>query len=108
MTRRFCGRCGKTTEQEEVKEELVSGIHVTSFRCSRCGEEWTDLEEIKKAKKRMGELGTLKLRRKVGRVGKSLVVRIPKDIEEQMGLREGDYVELYTGKKEIRMKLKEG
>ncbi len=56
MTRKFCGACGKETEQEEVKEELFKGINIKSLHCTRCGKTWTDLEEIKKAKGEIREI----------------------------------------------------
>jgi len=52
------------------------------LHCTRCGETWTDLEEIKRAKEEIREtvkdLGTLKLRREIGRIGHNLAIRIPK------------------------------
>ncbi len=102
----YCGVCGKETEQEEVKDEIAPAVYVRSTRCTVCNEEWTSHEELERTKNKLKELGYTRLRRKLGKVGKALVLRIPKDIQKQMGLREGEYVDLYTTKDEVRIKVK--
>lgn len=102
----YCGVCGKKTEQEEIKDEIAPGVYVRSTRCTVCSEEWTRHEELERAKNELRKLGYTRLRRKLGKVGEALVLRIPKDIQEQMSLREGDYVDLYTTKDEVRIKVK--
>lgn len=102
----YCGVCGKKTEQEEVRDEIAPGVYIRSTKCRACGEEWTAHEELRRAKEELKKLGYTRLRRKLGKVGEALILRIPKDIQEQMNLKAGDYVDLYTTKNEVRMKVK--
>ncbi len=104
----YCGICVKETDQEEVKDEIAPGVYVNSTRCTVCGEEWTSHEELELAKNDLKKLGYTRLRRKLGKVGKALVLRIPKDVQDQMGLKAGDYVDIYTTKDEVRIKVKAG
>ena len=105
-------------EVREVKTELSLFCgklkhSVIGYECLKCGEIFIDEAESKRIDKWVNEpairklVDTLRehefrLRRKVGYSGRTLIVRIPKDIERIVSLNEGDEVEIYPeGKNRI-------
>lgn len=112
-----CPLCGG--EVEEVKTELslfngkIKINPIVGFECSSCNEIFIDENESKRIDKiirmepyrnQIEEIRKyqFRLRRKVGYSGRTLIVRIPKDIEKSISLREGEEIEIYPeGKNKI-------
>lgn len=79
---------------------------ITGYECPKCNEIFIDQEESKRIdvltdlpiyKEKIDQLQKtqFRLRRKVGFSGRSLVVRIPKDIERVLDINDGDEIEIY-------------
>jgi len=65
-------------------------------RCTNCGEEFIFEEEAQRTIEAARKLGIwpepLKLHRSLSQSGRSLVLRIPRDIEQQLRLKAGEEV----------------
>jgi len=112
-----CPICGGEVKKIETTLSLFDGKiqinPITAFECPQCNEVYIDEEESKKIdslanipiyRRQIEEIRKyqLRLRRKIGFSGRSLVVRIPKDIERALSLQDGDEVEIYPeGKNKI-------
>jgi ribosomal protein L37AE/L43A len=79
-----CPKCSKPMEKRAVK---IDGDSVRSWRCSRCDEELLHPGDAQKV------LLKNKLKRgiavKIGKVGRRLVVTIPKEIAEFLSMEKG-------------------
>jgi len=97
-------------------EDIVSEIEGLTFvergdRCTHCGEEFIPEEEgarTIRVAKRLGLWGEpLKLRRKLSRSGRGVVLRIPVDLQESLGLKGDEEVVLTkTGRRRILVEVK--
>jgi len=96
-----CPVCGKG-ELHPV-DDIVSEIEGLAFvergrRCSMCGEEFVDEEDSNrtiKVARRLGVWGSpLKLKRKLSHSGRGIVLRIPEDLRQSMGLKGTEAVAL--------------
>ena len=79
-----CQKCSKPMEKRTVK---IEGESVRAWRCSRCNEEILHPEDAQRV------LLKNKLKRgiavKIGKVGRRLVVTIPKEIAEFLSMEKG-------------------
>jgi len=112
-----CPICGGEIREVKTEFSLFDGKikknPVISFECTKCEEVFIDEEESKRIDKWANEPAIrnmiddlreheFKLRRKIGYAGRTLIIRIPKDIEKIIPLSEGEEVEIYPeGKKRI-------
>lgn len=96
-----CPKCGKGTL--ELAEDILSDIEGLTFvekgrRCTNCGEEFIDeasSNRTVRVARRLGIWGApLRLRRKLSHSGRGIVLRIPEDIREGMGLKGTETVAL--------------
>jgi hypothetical protein len=109
-----CPVCGKGGLV--AVDDIVSDIEGIIFvergdRCNSCGEEFIPAEEsakMIKVARRLGIWGEpLKLRRKLSRSGRGIVLRIPSDLQESLGLEGDEEVTLSkVGKKRIVVEVK--
>lgn len=80
------------TPMKKERREIQKGIYTQVEVCPKCKDEWID-------EKRYEELYQL-FTRKTFKIGGSLAIRIPKEIAEAIGLREGTEVKMdLKGKK---------
>jgi len=93
--RKKCPSCEKATlvEVADIISELGGYVFVEKGeRCTACGEEFPYEEQSQQTIEAARRLGVwpepLKLYRKLSRSGRTLVLRIPTDLEKQMELRE--------------------
>ena len=108
-----CPHCNKG--QLDKVEDVVSDIDGIIFiekgeRCNSCGEEFISEKEGQKMiriAKRMNLWGEpLKLHRKLSRSGRGTVLRIPSDIEDNLGLKGEEKVAISKmGKKRILVEI---
>jgi hypothetical protein len=96
-----CPVCGKGDLQ--LVDDILSEIEGLAFverghRCSACGEEFVDEADSNrtiKVARRLGIWGEpLRLRRKLSHSGRGLVLRIPEDLRQSMGLKGTESVSL--------------
>jgi len=93
--RKLCPSCGKghLVPVNDIISEFGGYVFVEKGeRCTACKEEFPYEEESQKTIEAARRLGVwpepLKLYRKLSRSGRTLVLRIPSDLERQMELRE--------------------
>lgn len=112
-----CPLCEGPIEKTKTELSLFNGKikvkPVVAFECSRCNEVFIDEEESKRIdsitnmepyRKQIEEMRKyqFRLRRKIGYSGRTLIIRIPKDIEKSISLRDGEEIEIYPeGKNKI-------
>lgn len=75
----LCPVCKSPMKKE--RKEFEKGVFVDVEVCARCKDEWVD-------EKGYDELYHI-FRRKTFRIGGSLAVRIPKELADRVGLKEG-------------------
>ncbi len=108
-----CAACEKGTliKVEDIMNDVDSYVFVTTgTRCAACGEEFIDEKEGQKMiemAKRLGVWGEpLKLHRKLSKSGRGTVLRIPTDIEQNLGLKGNEEVSISKlGKKKILIEI---
>lgn len=92
--------CGGRMSIAEV--EIASDIKSESYKCEKCGEvEFTEEQMRKALRKKEKAIKTI-VTRKIGEIGGSLIIRIPKSVENQMKLKSGKEVNLIVEKNRIR------
>ena len=91
--------CGGEMSLTEV--EIASGIKSAGYKCKKCGEiEFTE-EHMREALRKKEKAIKTVVTRKIGEIGGSLVIRIPKSVENQMKLKSGKEVNLTVEKNRI-------
>lgn len=81
------------TPMKKEKREIQKGIFVLVEVCPKCEDEWID----EKGYEALYNLFT----RKTFKIGGSLAIRIPKEIADVIGLKEGSDVKLAVKEKKI-------
>ncbi len=93
-----CVFCKVETKKQDVdyKEYGVSLGKFPAMVCPQCKESFFDAETAKKIQRRSKEKGLFGLSKKVkvGKIGDSLMIRIPKDIAKFVHLKEGKEVRI--------------
>jgi YgiT-type zinc finger domain-containing protein len=95
-----CHVCGSEMKAEKVKLRFEDKtIDVEGVRCPRCGEVLLDPGQVQKLlllnKLLMG------VEAKVGALGKSLIVRLPADVRDYLGVSKGDSLVFKTDGKRL-------
>ncbi|MBI1972537.1 AbrB/MazE/SpoVT family DNA-binding domain-containing protein [Candidatus Woesearchaeota archaeon] len=100
-----CVFCKAETREQEVeyKEYGISLGTFPGFVCTKCGEVFFEGEVVDKIQQKSKEKGLFGLSRKVkvGKIGDSLMVRIPKEIANFVKLKEGKEVRITPEAKKI-------
>lgn len=96
-------------------DDIISEIEGITFvergdRCDHCGEEFLDEKESErtiKIARRLGIWGQpLKLKRKLSRSGRGVVLRIPTDLQESLGLKGNEAILLSKiGKRRVLLEV---
>ncbi|BAI62159.1 conserved hypothetical protein [Methanocella paludicola SANAE] len=82
------------TPMKKEKRELRKGIYALVEVCPKCEEEWVDEKEYQDLYEQM-------FTRKTFKIGGSLAIRIPKEIANITGLKEGTDVKIDVKDKKI-------
>lgn len=91
--------CGGKMVKSQI--EIVPDLFSLGYKCSKCGEiEFTE-EQMRKALRAKEKAIKIMVTRKLGMVGESLVLRIPKDVSETMHLKEGEEVRVMVENNKI-------
>ncbi len=91
--------CGNDMKIEKV--EILPGLSSEGYKCAKCGEIEFDEGQMKKALKIKEMAIKVMVKRKLGKVGGSLVLRIPKEVEESMNLKSGEDVKIIVENKKM-------
>jgi len=90
--------CGEVMEKKRVE---VAGILSEGYQCPKCGEvEFTE-KQMRKILAQKEKLLKIAVTRKIGLVGGSLVIRIPKSVEEALNLEKGEDVKIIVEDKKM-------
>ena len=81
--------------------EVMSDLFSEGYKCQKCGETEFTEEQMRKALKKKEQAIKLMVTRKLGNVGGSLVLRIPKSVTKSMKLKSGEEVRLIVEKDKI-------
>lgn len=91
--------CGGNMKLAQV--EIYSGTKSEAYKCEKCGDvEFTE-EQMRKALRKKEKSIEMVATRKIGEIGGSLVIRIPKSVENMMKLKKGEEVSLRVEKNKI-------
>ena len=91
--------CGGKMNLAEV--EISPGIESEAYKCGKCGESEFTEEQMRTALRKKEKAIKTIVTRKIGEIGGSLVIRIPKSVENQMKLKSGREVNLIVEKNKI-------
>ncbi len=106
-----CPMCEKGELKSKEIEERMFDIYIGKYQaevCTNCGESFVDERAFSEIEKRAREIGIWGLFRKVkvSKSGNSLVVTIPKDIVEFVGIEKGREILIYPeGKSRVVMEM---
>ena len=81
--------------------EISPGIKSGAYKCEKCGETEFDEEQMREALRKKEKAIKTIVTRKIGEIGGSLIIRIPKSVENQMKLKSGREVNLIVEKNKI-------
>ena len=106
-----CPVCKKGELKNKIIKESMHGVYLGEFPaqvCSKCNESFTDTETTKRIEAASKKAGIWDLGRKtkITRSGKSLAIRIPKEIATFMKLEEGHEVYMNPEKDRIIIESK--
>ncbi|MFH1650114.1 MAG: AbrB/MazE/SpoVT family DNA-binding domain-containing protein [Candidatus Woesearchaeota archaeon] len=96
-----CHKCGKNMKYK--KGIPFNGEYIDGFVCA-CGEIYFDPEQIERVLV-ANKLRKQKMKAKLGRNRSNLILRLPKDVEAVLGLKQGEEVELSVHDKELRVRV---
>jgi len=92
----LCGKVARPTKLR-FKSYVLDG-----WKCDNCGEEYLDPAQANMILT-LNKLKHQKFQAKLGRIRSNLIVRIPKAIEEALGLKQGEKVTLKVKGKTIEI-----
>lgn len=82
-----CVTCGKTAKRAKLR---FQGAEIDGWRCS-CGEEYFDPEQAQRILL-FNKILTKEYKIKLGQIRSNLIVRIPTELSEVLGLHKGEKV----------------
>lgn len=94
-------KCECGNEMKKARVEVVPGMLSEAYKCEKCGElEFTEkqMREALELKEKALELAVV---RKIGLVGGSLVIRIPKPVKKALNLKKGEPVKITVERKRM-------
>ena len=81
-----CPECDQKMKTE--RREISLGVYARVEVCPKCNDEWIDESEYEKMR--------ALFKRKAFKIGGSLAVRLPKEITEVIGLKDGEDLSIKT------------
>lgn len=94
-----CSEC--TGAMEELSAKTPEGVEYRYFRCRKCGDEVLNMEQLHNVAERYRELKKYNV--KLSRWGKSIGLRIPKELAEKYRLKDDGEVTIIPEKMGIRI-----
>lgn len=83
----MCVTCGKTAKRAKLR---FQGAEIDGWRCS-CGEEYFDPEQAQRILL-LNKILAKEYKTKLGQIRSNLIIRIPTELAEALGLRKGENV----------------
>lgn len=97
-----CIKCGRIAKPAKLS---FHGYDIDGWKCV-CGEEYYEPAQAQRILA-LNKLQREELTAKLGRIRSNLILRIPKAIEEAMGLKTGEEISLQVkNKKELALKIR--
>ena len=94
-------KCDCGGEMQISKIEIMPDLFSEGYKCRTCGEvEFTE-EQMRKALKAKENAIKLMVTRKLGTIGGSLVLRIPKSVSTKMKFKSGEEVRVIVEKNKM-------
>jgi len=94
-----CSEC--KAEMKEFEDKTPEGVKYKYFKCSKCGEEIVDMEQLHNVAQKYREIK--KFNAKISRWGMSLGLRIPKELVEKYHFKNEEKVTLIPEEKGIKI-----
>lgn len=94
-------KCGCGAEMKIKKVEIFPELFSEGYKCLKCGDIEFNEIQMRKALQMKERAITIMVKRKLGKVGGSLVLRIPKEVEESLNLKSGRDVRIIVEKKKM-------
>ena len=94
-------KCGCGEKMVKKKIEITRGLNAEGFKCQKCGETEFTENQMREALAIKEKALSLAVKRKLGMLGGSLILRIPKDVKEAMSLRKGEEVKIIVENKRM-------
>ncbi|MFA5246359.1 MAG: hypothetical protein WC408_00525 [Candidatus Micrarchaeia archaeon] len=85
-----CVKCGSKAKPAKT---TFQGMSISGWKCAKCGEIYYDPAQAQRILV-LHKLEHEELKAKLGRVKSNLILRIPKAVEECLGLKEGEKIRL--------------
>lgn len=85
-----CVKCGGLAQPAKTS---FQGMKIGGWKCKKCGEVYYDPAQAQKILM-LHKLEHEELEAKLGRVKSNLILRIPRAVEECLGLKEGEKIRL--------------
>ena len=91
-------KCDCGGEMRIAKIEIMPDLFSEGYKCRKCGEVEFTGEQMRKALKAKENAIKLMVTRKLGTIGGSLVLRIPKSVSTKMKFKSGEEVRVIVEK----------
>lgn len=94
-----CGKCGTIMKE---REELLFGIKVKAYVCSKCGNNLIPLKEAIKVQHKI--IPRIETSRKLVQLGGSIAVTLPKELKPIF--KKGERVKVYFSPKDMEIRVR--
>ena len=95
-------RCYECRGKAEVIQGDLHGIRYDLYRCTKCGEEFLDMKQLKALGEKHKKVADA-YHAKVSRWGNSIAARIPSDLVREFGLKPGRRIHFLKEKDGIKI-----
>jgi hypothetical protein len=85
-----CVSCGKVAKEAKLR---FQGYNVKGWKCEHCGETYYNPEDAQKILL-LNKILKKKYEVKIGKVRSNLIIRIPSELAEAMGLTKGEKIKI--------------
>ncbi|MBI5061571.1 MAG: AbrB/MazE/SpoVT family DNA-binding domain-containing protein [Candidatus Aenigmarchaeota archaeon] len=95
--------CGGTMKRTRI--EIMPDLFSEGYKCAKCGETEFTEEQMRKALRVKEKAIKIMVTRRLGMVGESVILRIPKEVTERMNLKEGEEVRVIVENNKMIVEL---
>ena len=95
-----CYKCGSIAKETKLR---FLGHEISGWKCKKCKEEYHNPEQAEKILL-LNKIMNSKFEVKIGQIRSNLIVRIPKEVQNALGLEKGEVIVLkIPSKKKIEL-----